>query len=265
MELFGELDKYMIAKEIFGYLDYDESKELSKVNKEFRELYKRALRTGVIHRYSRGDIFMKNNVIGTPIYSKYTGISYNRNRVYYQYIGTGSFNNVYWPITNRRVQLMSRYITYQNLVLEQSEEINKFRKDWKRVKDNSDYVYTVKYLHPLMQQNFYVSFKFMFVLFYITVLFMSLLFSIMFVSVLYSDIFMIQMQNLENMMNYPIYLNMPNEIRIPLYYNKNIQIDYEHNIFIDNDRGIEFKFDNITFEYYFENDEKPFYSNEYYK
>ncbi len=116
-----------------------------------------------------------------------------------------------------------------------------------------------------MQQNFYVSFKFMFVLFYITVLFMSLLFSIMFVSVLYSDIFISQMQNLENMMNYPIYLNMPNEIRIPLYYNKNIQIDYEHNIFIDNDRGIEFKFDNITFEYYFENDEKPFYSNEYYK
>ncbi len=257
---FKRLDKYMITRRIYEYLDYDESKELSKVDKEFRDLYKTALRTGVIYKFSENDIFTKMGPNGIPLYSIYKDISYSKRRIYYQYLATGSFNNTYWPVTNRRVKFMTKYITYPYYVLIQNEDIDKFRKEWKKVKDNSDYVYTVNYLHPILQENFYFSFKFMFVVFYLFILFMSLIFSVMFVSVLYSDIFMSQMQSLEQMIYYPIYVNIPNEIRIPLYYNKNMHIDYENNIFIDFDKGIEYKFDNITFEYYFEDEINSFYS-----
>ncbi len=147
------LDKYFLSNSILPYLSYQEAIEFACTNQKHNESFEIAKKNEWILPLSKKMVFRKRwnpHSFSQNVFCKIISFSHSSSSIQYQFIPYGFHNDITYPILHKMIYYLS-----QNVVHPQSNEIIQipyaiFQKEFTKIYHSPNYVYSFRYLHPLM-------------------------------------------------------------------------------------------------------------------
>ncbi len=193
---YEKMDDNLIMNQLFDYINYNDLKELSKTNKNNHILFKKSLKNNKIKKIMIGSIYRPKlwsefqqilnsldppeNLEEPPDMIQIIDYSNTKNTIRYKYVPVGTYKNIFYPILDEKIKLLSFQIKYPQFVTPLVEDIDKFYEKWEKIENNSHIVYSIKYIHPLLKYSLYkmtnfLAFTLLFFLGYIIFVFFFIL------------------------------------------------------------------------------------------
>ncbi len=193
---YQNLEDNLILNNLIDFLSYQDNIELSKTNKNNRLLFKKAIKNDKITKIIIGSIYRPKiwsefqnilnnleppeNLLIPPDMIQILDYSITKKQIKYRYIPVGIYKNIYYPILNDKVKLMSIQVQHPQFITPIYENIEDFFNKWEKIIDNSHIVYSINYIHPLLKYFFIrvtniIFFSFMFFLCYFIFVFFFIL------------------------------------------------------------------------------------------
>ena len=171
-------DPSIILYHIYPQLSLKDAYQLSLTNHLFHHLFHKAIENKLILKLSPKFIFKLKDKINIQ-YCKIIEYSITKNSIKYRFIPYGRYQNVTWPITNRKTLFLSTEVHHPQFISPQISTISHFLLNWEKIPDNSHYIYSIEYIHPLffasLQRTLYFIYIFFFLSFLFTILFLTFL------------------------------------------------------------------------------------------
>ena len=147
------LDKYVISNSILPYLSFQDAIEFGCTNQKNRESFQIAKKNEWILPLSSKMIFRK---IWNPysfsqnVFCQIISFSHSSHLIEYQFISYGYHNDITYPIYNKLIYYLSQNVIHPNTNETQKIIYIDFKKEFTKTFQNARYVYSFRYLHPLM-------------------------------------------------------------------------------------------------------------------
>lgn len=163
-------DPSIILYHIYPQLSLIDAYQLSLTNHLFNNLFHKAIREKLILKLSPNFIFKLKNNINTQ-YCKIIEYSITKNTIKYRFISYGRYENITWPIITRKTLYLSMEVHHPQFVTPQLSSLSHFLSNWERISDNSHYIYSIEYIHPLFFASLQRSMYFMYIFFFLSIVF----------------------------------------------------------------------------------------------
>ncbi len=169
--LFEKIDSNLVSNELFSYLYYEDIIQLGKTNKQNHHLIKNAIKLNHIKKIKIGDIYQPKiwnefrKVLESlnppeylsvpPDFIQILDYSNSKNTIKFKYIPIGIYKNIFYPVLNNNIKILSYRVQYPNRITHIVENMDQFFNVWEKVEDNSNIVYSIQYIHPLLKYTIY--------------------------------------------------------------------------------------------------------------
>ncbi len=177
-------DPSIILYHIYPQLSLQDAYQLSLTNQLFHSLFQKAIRDKIILQLSPNFIFKLKDKIHIQ-YCKIIDYSITKNIIRFKFIPYGRYQNVTWPIQTRKILLFTSEVHYPEFISPQVSSLTHFLLNWEKIPDNSYYIYSLEYIHPLFfatlhrcLYSVYIFFflSFVFIIFFLTLLGLNVIF-----------------------------------------------------------------------------------------
>ncbi len=177
-------DPSIILYHIYPQLSLQDAYQLSLTNQLFHSLFQKAIRDKIILQLSPNFIFKLKDKIHIQ-YCKIIDYSITKNIIRFKFIPYGRYQNVTWPIQTRKILFFTSEVHYPQFISTQVSSLSHFLLNWEKIPDNSYYIYSLEYIHPLFfatlhhfLYSVYIFFflSFVFIIFFLTILGLNVIF-----------------------------------------------------------------------------------------
>jgi hypothetical protein len=183
---FKKIDKHLIMNQIFDYLYFKDIVQLSKTNQEFYKMFKLTLEKNKIKKlilnsiyrpklWSEFQFILNNlnppeNLTVPPDMIQLLDYSTTKNTIKYKYIPVGIYKNIFYPVLNQNIKILSYQVQYPRLITPMIEKMDDFFNNFEKIEDNSKMVYSIQYIHPLLKFTIY---RYMNIIFFTAMIFLA--------------------------------------------------------------------------------------------
>ncbi len=171
-------DPSIILYHIYPQLSLQDAYQLSLTNQLFYSLFQKAIHDKIILQLSPNFVFKLKDKINTQ-YCKIIEYSTTKNMIKFRFVPYGRYQNVTWPIQSRKILFFTTEVHYPQFISPQVSSLSHFLLNWEKVPDNSYFIYSLEYIHPLLftslQRTLHIIYGFLFLSFIFFIIFFTFL------------------------------------------------------------------------------------------
>jgi hypothetical protein len=171
-------DSSIILYHIYPQLSLKDAYQLSLTNQLFHSLFQKAIHDKIILQLSTNFVFKIKDKINTQ-YCKIIEYSTTKNTIKFRFVPYGRYHNVTWPILSKKILFFTTEVHHPQFISPQVSSLSFFLLNWEKVNDNSYYIYSLEYIHPLLYSSIQRTLYFVYIF-----LFLSFIFFIFFITIL---------------------------------------------------------------------------------